>query len=148
MRDLQNSTHLHEDDLELYVRGRLEPAHTSTLESHLSVCEKCRERFSESLGLRLSFHSMGRDNQRSEPRFSAGDHAIIQELSPFSLDRWQVRIVDVSKNGLGLLAPKAILPGTIVQVRIKDTVEFGEVRHCKEGVPQEYRIGLRLNRRP
>jgi len=44
--------------------------------------------------------------------------------------------VDVSKNGLGLIAPKAILPGTIVRVRIKDTTELGEVRHCKECAPK------------
>ena len=145
MADLKKSTHLHEDDLELYVRGRLEPGHTSTLESHLSGCEECRERFSQSLGLRQAYHSTGRQNQRSEPRFSAGDHALIQELHPLSLDRWKVKIVDVSRNGLGLLAPKAIMPGTLVRVRIKDTDELGEVRHCQESAPNEYRIGLRLN---
>ena len=144
MADLQNSIHLHEDDLELYIRGRLEPRHTSTLESHLLGCEECQERFSQSLGLRQAYHPIGRQNHRSEPRFSAGDEAVLQELHPLCVDRWKVKIVDVSRNGLGLVAPKAIMPGTLVRVRIKDSVELGEVRHCQERAPNEYRIGLRL----
>lgn len=152
MPRVQNSVHVQEDDIELYVRGLLEPGHTSTLESHLLECQDCRERVSRCIGLQLILHPVGRKksqekHQRSEPRFRAGDDAFIQELSPLSLDRQKVRIVDVSKNGLGILAPKAVLPGTIVQVRIKNTVELGEVRHCKESRDNEYRIGLRLHSR-
>jgi len=69
---------------------------------------------------------------------------MLQELSPLSLDRQKVKIVDISKNGLGILAPKSVLPGTIVQVRINTAVELGEVRHCSTRDDNGYRIGLRF----
>jgi hypothetical protein len=81
---------------------------------------------------------------RTEPRFASGDDAILHELNPLCFDRQNVRIVDVSKTGLGILAPKPILPGVIVQIRIKDMVELGTVRHCSDSGNKKYRIGLRL----
>jgi anti-sigma factor ChrR (cupin superfamily) len=133
---MPDAAHAHDDDLELYARGRLEPGHTSTVEAHLKECQTCRERLSECIGLlRLSVHPTETTKSkeldaRSELRFSTGDEAIFQELSPLSLERQQVKIVEVSKNGLGIVAPKSVLPGTIVQVRIKSNVELGEVLHC------------------
>jgi hypothetical protein len=83
--------------------------------------------------------------ERSEPRFITGDDATFQELSPLSLDHQKVKIVDVSKNGLGILAPKSVMVGTIVQVRIKSAVELGEARHCSAQGDKGYLIGLRLH---
>ena len=150
MPDVQTAVHIHEDDLELYARGRLEPEHTSTVESHLLECQSCRDRFSQCIGLKLSLHLIGTTKseakyERSEPRFCAGDHAVVQEINPLSIDRQAVEILDVSRNGLGILAPKSILPGTIVQVRIKSTVELGEVRHCSASGDDGYQIGIRLH---
>jgi hypothetical protein len=141
--------HVHDDDLELYVRGRLEPQRVSTLDSHLVDCQTCRARLAHSLGLQLVLHPLGKSasiekGRRSEPRFEVGDDAIVQQLSPLSLDRREVKIVDVSRNGLGILAPEAVMPGTIVQVRININVELGEVRYCLDRGGQGYRIGLRL----
>lgn len=54
-------------------------------------------------------------------------------------------IVNISKNGLGILSPKAILPGTMVQLRIKDRVELGNVRYCSAPGDDGFRLGLRLH---
>ena len=145
---MPEAIHAHEDDLELYTRGRLEPRHISTVESHLIECATCQERLSQCVGL-LAAHLTGftkpqKNSKRSEPRFKAGDDAVLQEISPLSLDRQKVEIVDISRKGLGLLAPKPIFPGTIVQIRIKNSVELGEVRHCSACEENGYRIGLRL----
>jgi hypothetical protein len=158
MPDLRTAVvHIHDEDIELYALGQLEPEQTSTIESHLSECQSCQERFSKSIGSQLNLHQIGKTKskekyKRSEPRFSAGDQAFLQELSPLSLDRQTVEIVDISRKGLGILAPKSVLPGTIVQVRIKGAVELGEVRHCNPSGPfasdsghRRYRIGLRLH---
>ena len=150
MPEAQSQTHAHQDDLELYARGQLEPGHTSAVESHLLECQTCRERLSQYIGMQLKLHpsrkSESKDqDQRSELRFSTGDEAIFQELNPLSLDRQEVKIVDVSRNGLGIVAPKPVLPGTIVQVRIKSNVELGEVRHCSGSGDNGYRIGLKLH---
>lgn len=149
--DVRRVVHIHEDDLEMYARGRLEPGHTPSVESHLLKCKTCQERLSQCIGSQLILHAVGKAKsklkyERSELRFSAGDDAVLQELSPLSLDRQTVEIVDISKNGLGILAPKSVLPGTIVQVRIKGAVELGEVRHCSARVDSGHRIGLRLHR--
>jgi hypothetical protein len=50
-----------------------------------------------------------------------------------------------SKNGLGILSRKAIFPGTIVQLRIKDSVELGNVRYCSALDNGDFRIGLKLH---
>jgi hypothetical protein len=150
MLDTKNIIHAHEDDLELYARGRLEPQHTSVLESHLLECLTCRERLSQCIGSQFILHpsrkAKSREKyERSEVRFTTGDDAIVQELSPLSMDHHRVQIVDISKNGLGIICPKSVLPGTIVQVRIKTQVELGEVRHCSPWTDKGYRIGLRLH---
>lgn len=149
MSDNRNAAHAHDDDLVLYIQGRLEPERVSVIDPHLFDCDICRERLSRSIGSQLVLHLIGKaktddKRERSEPRFSTGSEAMLQELSPLSLDRQKVKIVDISKNGLGILAPKSLLPGTIVQVRINTAVELGEVRHCSARDADGYRVGLRF----
>lgn len=152
MLDIYGIVHAHEDDLERYIHGALEREHTSAIESHLAECTTCKERLSHFIGLQLTLHPTGKTNskeqdERSESRFNTGDEAIFQPLNPLSLDRQGVRIVDVSRNGLGILAPAPVLVGTIAQIRINTAVELGEVRHCSARENGEYRIGLRLHSR-
>ena len=88
--------------------------------------------------------TVGLTQKRSEPRFDTKGEAILQELHPLSLERRRIKIVNISKNGFGLVSPKAILPGTIVQLRIKDIVELGNVRYCSASV-EGFRVGVRLH---
>ena len=148
---VRSAAHINDEHIELYALGQLDPEQTSTVESHLSDCQSCREQFSQAIGSQLNLHQIGRTKskgkyKRSEPRFSAGDQAFLQELSPLSFDRQTVKIVDLSRNGMGIVAPKSVFPGTIVQVRIKSAVELGEVRHCSASGDSGYRIGLRLHK--
>ena len=127
------TVHVHEDDLELYLHGRLEPGRIPIAESHLLECKSCRQLLSECLGQRLELHAIKTAKsvaaqKRSEPRFDTAGEGTVQEIHPLSLDRQKIKIVNMSKNGLGIVVPKAILPGTIVQLRIKDTVELGRWR--------------------
>ena len=149
MLDIRSAAHIHEDDLELYVRGRLKAECTLSLEQHLPECDTCRERLSVCLGHQVALHFLHQKSEsaqkRSEPRFGAKGEAILQELHPLSLDRQKVMIVNISKNGLGILSPKAILPGTLVQLRIKDRVELGDVRYCSAPGNDGFRLGLRLH---
>jgi len=150
MASVQSSVHSHEDDLELYVRGRLEPERISAAESHLWECQACRERLSQCIGLKRIFQN-ARDMKSeekyepSERRSITADVAIFQELHPFSLARWRAKILDASTHGLGILAPKSVLPGTIVQIRIEDTVEIGDVQHCSPWGDKGFQISLRLH---
>jgi hypothetical protein len=149
MSDILNPVHASYDDLVRYVQGRLVTERLSVIDPHLLDCDICREKLSKTIRSQLMLHVVGKakadqKRERSEPRFSTGSEAIVQSLSPLSLDRQKVKIVDISKNGLGILASNAAQPGTIVQVRINTAVELGEVRYCSAGEGNEYRIGLRF----
>ena len=149
MLDTQTTVHLHEDDLELYLRGQLESERLTSTERHLLGCKICRLQLSNCLGQRLALQIVAgpqtdTTHKRSEPRFDTEGEGTLQELHPLSLERHRVRIVNVSKNGLGLVSLKAVLPGTIVQLRIKDVVELANVRYCSAS-DEGYRIGLRLH---
>lgn len=149
MLDTKAAVHLHEDDLELYLRGKLESERRPPAEQHLLECKICRLHLSNCLGQRLAIQIIVGPHtdaiqKRSEPRFDTSGEGTLQELHPLSLDRHKVRILNVSKNGLGLVSPKALLPGTIVQLRIKDIVELGNVRYCSAS-GEGFRIGLRLH---
>jgi hypothetical protein len=150
MTSAKIAVHVHEDDIELYLRGGLEPERAPTMEFHLLECESCRQLLSDCLGRQLAFHAIKAPKstaaqKRSEPRFDTTGEGTVQELHPLCLDRQKIRIVNMSKNGLGIVVPKAILPGTIVQLRIKDTVELGSVRYCSAFGDDGFRVGLRLH---
>ena len=142
--------HIHEDDLELYLRGQVESKRLTLIERHLLECETCQTQLSECVGQQLKLLSIqglypGAAQKRSEERFRTEGEATLQEIHPLSLERHKVKVMDVSKNGLGIISPKFIPPGTIVRLRIKDTVEIGNVRYCSEVGNEGFRIGLRLN---
>jgi hypothetical protein len=148
MSDIQHPVHASYDDLVRYIQGRMASERLSEIDPHLLGCDICREKLAKTIGSQLMLHFVGKakadqKRERSEPRFSAGSEAIVQSLNPLSLDREKVKIVDISKNGLGILASKAVLPGTIMQVRINAAVELGEVRYCSAS-DAGYRIGLRF----
>jgi hypothetical protein len=152
---IQTEVHIQENDLQRYTSGRLEPGRISLAESHLAGCESCRQLLAEFLGHRLALHPApvlhpvklpepSVAQKRIEPRFTTQGDATVQELHPISFDRQVVKIVNVSKNGLGIVGSKAILPGTIVQLRMNGTVELGNVRYCSALDGGGFRIGLSL----
>ena len=150
MPALQDTDHTTGSDLEMYVHGKMQPRQTSLVDAHLLKCPTCREHLSTHVGMQLADCAIGnakldRRKRRSEPRFYTNDDAIIQELNPLSLDRQMVKIVDISKHGIGILAPHPVFPGTLVQIRVMKAIEIGEVRHCSAHGAKGYRIGLRIH---
>jgi hypothetical protein len=114
MLDTQSAVHLHEDDLQLYLSGRLESGRVTYAERHLLACRICRSQLSDCVGQRLALQIIAgpqtaATQKRSEPRFDTSGEGTLRELHPLSLERRMVKIVNVSKNGLGLVGPKAIL---------------------------------------
>lgn len=69
-------------------------------------------------------------------------------LEPFSAVGWIVRVLDISKTGMGLMAPVPLLPGSLIQVQVQDTAILACVRHC--GRPDDaepdrpYQIGVEI----
>ena len=142
--------HIHEDDLRLYLQGQIESERLTLIERHLLECKTCQAELSDCSRKQAKLLSIqgahsSSTQRRSEERFRSEGEAILQEIHPLALERHKVKVVDVSRNGIGIISPKSILPGTIVRLRIKDIVELGNVRYCSPLDNQKFRIGLRLN---
>lgn len=58
---------------------------------------------------------------------------------------YTVTIVDVSKSGLRLRCPKALPPGTRVEVHCREADISGEVRYSREIAPDEFHVGVQAD---
>ena len=140
--------HAHDDDLQLYVPGRLSAAEVAVLEGHVFDCVECMDRLGTAARVVHKILNLLLDNaaadKRTEPRFHISDAVFLRSLSPAMPDRWQVQIIDVSKNGLGLLVPTRLSSGGVVQVQSGTTFALGEVRHCREISEHLFHAGIKL----
>jgi len=82
--------------------------------------------------------------KRSEPRVPTDDPASMHILSPLMVERFAIRVLDVSRNGLKLSSPVRLQPGMLVQVRIRNIIAIGEVRHCTN-VGDDFLAGVHLD---
>ena len=145
----EDSTHhAQDDDLQLYVLGRLSAADVDVLERHVFDCEECKGRLrvtaqivAKILNLR---HAGESTNRRAELRFHISDAVFLRSFSPLLPSRWPVQIIDVSKNGLGLLVPTHFAPGSLVQVQSGATFALGEVRFSRQISEYQFHTGIRL----
>jgi Putative zinc-finger len=140
--------HAHDDELHLYIFGRLSAAEVDVLERHLSECAECTERLGATAQLVAKILNLSRDeagtDRRTEPRFYLSDVVFLRSLSPALPDRWPVQIIDVSKSGLGLLVPLRLSPGVVVQIQSGTTFALGEVRHSRQISENKFHTGVRL----
>jgi anti-sigma factor RsiW len=51
---MAETDHIHEDDLELYCAGRLEPERVAALEAHFPGCQDCQKRLHQCVGPQLN----------------------------------------------------------------------------------------------
>jgi len=72
----------------------------------------------------------GPDERRRELRKPTNDAASAQVISPLTLEHLDVQVLDISRNGLKIRAPKFLNSGVILQMRLRDTLILGEVRYC------------------
>jgi hypothetical protein len=141
--------HVRDEDLELYLLERLDEDRKPALESHLAGCRVCATKlssvtfFDQLIELSRRQAVSSRTENRREPRISTQDSGVLQKINPFSADRLSVQIIDISKGGMQVNAPSSLEPGTMVKVRMKGTIAFGEVRHCRV-YGYSYRAGILL----
>ena len=145
--------HINFDDLHHYAQGSLGRFRIFVIETHLHRCALCAARLSELVKLlspaRLPWPAdplpePSFKDRRREARIPTDDPAILQVISPFSSERIAVRVIDVSKSGLQLRLDAPVDPGSAVKIRLKETVLFAEIRHCRQISAGEYRAGLVL----
>jgi len=134
--------------LYLYVRGKLDVEQSPDIQSHVQLCDVCRDRLISSfLALFAELNGPRRENndeRRIMRRFQSGELGCVQTLCPLSFERHAIRIVDVSDSGFGLLTDSFLAKGTIVQIQIGKTVSVGTVRSCRAIDDSQFRAGIRV----
>jgi hypothetical protein len=85
-----------------------------------------------------------RNEKRREHRIVVDESAVLQVMSPLSHEHLEVRLLDVSKNGLRFFAQVGVLPGSLVMVRIKGHLAFGEARYCVTA-DEGFFVGIQLS---
>src|ERR1700730_16688017 len=98
---------VHEEDLELYVFGRLEKSKVSVLESRLIECRQCRLKLGDAAIFERQLADIAErraayngPEKRSELRTPTLDSASIRVFTPIGRERLKVQVLDSSKNGL------------------------------------------------
>ena len=146
--DPVSTRHVHDDNLQLYILGRLSAAQVDDFEHHVLQCSECKTRLAATARFVAQIISLkrgdGRSDKRADPRFRTSDNGFLRCLAPLMLDRWPVQVIDVSRNGLGLLVPTRLAQGALVQVHIGDVFALGEVRYSHQITEHQFRIGIRL----
>jgi hypothetical protein len=146
----EQTEHVLEMELELYLKDQLNRESLAVIETHLGSCQACSSKLAEQdkclwYLAELSAVEVPADGERRRhPRLATDDPASLQVLHPFSAGIWDVRIVDVSKSGLRAHSPKTLQPGSLVKVRMQYSVACGDVRYC---IPAEngFYAGVRLH---
>ncbi len=150
--------HVENEELQFYILGRLSADEVDVLERHVFQCPQCKDKLDMTAQIVAQLLKTQRDDRgperRREPRLLTSDIAEALDLAPQVVrlrcfapllpERWPVEIIDVSKNGLGLLVPVQLPPGALVQVQVGKTFVLGEVTHSKKISDQEFRAGIGL----
>jgi hypothetical protein len=144
---LTPDAHIDAHDLDLYVREKLDAEHSSRIQSHLQICAVCRDKLVDGFLARLTELNQQQPGdtvheKRAARRMKSGERGSLQTLCPLSFERPAVQIVDVSKDGFGLLVDAFLTTGTIVQIQIGNTISVGTVRSCRAAGDHRFHLGI------
>jgi hypothetical protein len=143
--------HIDSRDLDLYVREKLDAEHSRNIQSHVQTCAACRDRLVSGFLTRLGEVNQRQPGnngieKRAERRFQSGERGSMQTLCPLSLEQAAVQVLNVSKDGFGLLVESFVATGTIVQIRIGTAISVGTVRTCRATSDGQFQAGIRVQR--
>jgi len=138
--------HPPDEDLELLALGRLSGTGAEAIRAHATDCSACALRLAEARQFaddlfRLS--GAGHLEARGENRISTKAAALLRILDPWCGATLGVRVLNVSRTGMCLLAPGVLESGAQIEVLFKDMVVLGEVRYCNRA-GDKFKIGVWL----
>jgi len=150
MPQAEQIEHVDEKDLALYLKAQLSEESTSAIDAHLGGCQICVNKLAEQdvclwyLAELTADKSASDGEKRRHPRLAMDEPATVQMLNPFSIDEWDVRILDVSEGGLRTYTQQLLMPGSLIRVKMKFSVACGDVRYS---VPTDngFYAGVRLH---
>jgi anti-sigma factor RsiW len=128
--------HISEQQLYLFVQDKLPPDELLQIEDHLITCEACAIALADFLASEQVLE------RRRHERLACDIEAHIYVLSPAEL-RTECRVVETSEGGLKVRLPRALLLGSLVQIRTAHAIYMGEVRHC-QNTTAGFEVGVRV----
>lgn len=141
--------HIHEDDMELYLLGRLPEQDSSRLESHVRGCAQCEARLNDAVHFVRQLVQAQRSGEASggrsriETRIPTNDPANVRLYDPLLSEQVEVRVLNASKGGLLVQTSKSFEVGAFIQLRLRRTIVIGEVRHCSK-VEDGFHVGVQI----
>ncbi len=146
----EQPAHADENNLELYLKHQLTNESISAINAHLASCHICVNKLAERdkclwyLAELSAPQAADTGEKRRYPRLATDQPASLQSLHPFSVENWDVRIVDVSEGGLRTHTPRQMIPGSLIRVKMPFSVACGDVRYC---IPTDsgFYAGVRLH---
>jgi hypothetical protein len=85
-------------------------------------------------------------DRRLEPTYSANGLSEMIILSGVDYKRASVTVVDVSKNDFQLELDGAIRVGAQIELRLRHSIVFAEVRNCRQLAKGKYSAGVRSHK--
>ena len=142
--------HVSDDDIHLYLQGKLGRLRVGMVEIHVAGCAWCQARIGQTWNLITAENGPHGSNplwrgseRRHELRVRTNDLAVLQVVTPFSEEHLNARVTNVSNSGLQISLGVALEPGSVVKVKRGATVFFGQVRYCR-GDAAKFSAGLHL----
>lgn len=119
--------HLSRVELRKYAAVQLDEQQLKSIEAHLATCAECVAK------LDFEIRSLGPAPalvlERLEQERRYGRPVSLQLLNPFSVERTDAWIIDVSDGEAKLMVHREVSPGTLVQVRFDELVVLGTVEY-------------------
>lgn len=81
------------------------------------------------------------DERRAERRIDVNEPASFQMLSPLQAERFDAHVLDLSRHGVKIRTQILLERGVILQVRLREMLIMGEVRHCARAA-DGFHVGL------
>ncbi len=129
--------------------AELPSSQVPSVAAHVAECSACKGKLrgikASLVGPTLWERGRPEGERRKEYRLTVDEPASMRQLSPLLAVRWEVRILDVSKNGMRIEVPERLDPGTVVQIRLlkSSTIITAEVRHC-QSMGDGYQVGVEI----
>jgi len=150
-RPMPQVTHLSHHDLETYLTRLLPADVDSATEIHLRECGSCVALLTHWIDFSTKLREIpaprpnGKGELRRNPRFETNGSGLLQILKPFSSDWWNIRITNVSIDGMRINVPFRIPLGSFLKVKLQNSLFFGEARYCAPASDDFFYVGVHLH---
>lgn len=85
-------------------------------------------------------------NRRKETRIQVAENAFVRSMQPVAPIECHVCVADVSKSGMGFIAPVYIPRDLLLKIVLDSAIVFAEVRHCTAltEAPGSFKVGVEI----